>query len=82
MKKKRIKASDLQFRGYSFVDEEYDNVYDTVDLDDEFGTRLLDGTVIDAYEADNKEIADQTPLESYLSDKAVESWKETQRGYR
>ncbi len=57
MKPKRIKASDLQFKGYNFHEEMYENTDDTVDLDNEYGTRLKDGTVtnddIESYDADD-----------------------------
>ena len=45
MKKKRIKASDLQWKGDTYICEELENCEDTMDLLEEYGTRLGDGTV-------------------------------------
>lgn len=55
---KRIKASHLQWKGYTYISEELENCEDTMDLFNEYGTRLDDGTVnsddaVDNDEADN-----------------------------
>ncbi len=45
MKNKRIQASDLQWKGYTYIDEGLENCEDIADLYEEYGTRLNDGTV-------------------------------------
>ena len=54
---KRIKAEDLQFKGYDYICEELENCDDTIDLSEEFGTRIEDGTVsaddVRSYDADH-----------------------------
>jgi hypothetical protein len=44
-KKRRIKASSLQWRGDTYICEELENCEDTMDLLEEYGTRLADGTI-------------------------------------
>jgi hypothetical protein len=45
MTNNRIQASDLQWKGYTYIDEGLESCGDVADLGNEYGTRLSDGTV-------------------------------------
>jgi hypothetical protein len=54
---KRIKAKDLQWKSYSYIDEGLENCEGAIEgMQGEYGTRLLDGTVCNDdtdYDADD-----------------------------